>query len=140
MVIIRGAKSVATWQPSCQKDFKNQALAESFWLLLRHFLTIKQFGGSIKEIIAVFLQNGHIFHPFISWYPKKAIQFSFMLYKGTFMLKKCVIFMDIYRHKVTFFMPDFCIFAESFRSNTQAARNSFHFLHLCGWGCWRNWE
>ena len=41
-------------------------------------------------------------------------------------------FVDIYRHKVTFFMPDFCIFAESFRSNTQVARNSFDFLHLWG--------
>ena len=38
---------------------------------------------------------------------------------------------DIYGHRVTFSMPDFCIFTESFRYNTQVARNTFDFLHLC---------
>ena len=28
-------------------------------------------------------------------------------------------------------MPYFCVFAESFRSNTQVAKNGFDFLHLC---------
>ena len=37
---------------------------------------------------------------------------------------------SITRHKVTFFMPHFCVFTESFRSNTQVSRNSFDFLQL----------
>ena len=60
------------WQPSCQKVFKNQALAESFCILLQHFLAINQFSGSVKEIIVVFLQNGHnIVCPFYHDIPKK---------------------------------------------------------------------
>ena len=63
------------WQPGNQvarKFWKNQALAESFWilLLLPHFLDSKQFGESIKEIILVFLANGHIFYPFFNKIPK----------------------------------------------------------------------
>ena len=56
----RGGKSVATWQPSCQKVFKNQDLAESLWILFPHFLTSKQLGGSIKGILRkwdIFLIN-----------------------------------------------------------------------------------
>ena len=47
-----------------RKFLKNQALAESFWILLPHFVAIEQFGGNGKEMILVFLQNGHIFHNF----------------------------------------------------------------------------
>ena len=45
------------WQPGnlvARKILKNEALAESFWILLLHFLTSKQFGESVKE-------NGNIF-------------------------------------------------------------------------------
>ena len=55
------------WQPGnlvARKFLKNQALAESFWILLPHFVAIEQFGGNGKEMILVFLQNGHIFHNF----------------------------------------------------------------------------
>ena len=45
-----------------RKFLKNQALAESFWILFPHFLAVKQFGGNRKGIILVFLQNGHILH------------------------------------------------------------------------------
>ena len=40
----RGAKLAATWQPSCQKPLKNQALAKSCLILL-HFATL----GSILD-------------------------------------------------------------------------------------------
>ena len=60
-ISIRGGKSAATWQPSCQKVFEKQTLAESFWILLLYFLRIKQFSGSVKEIVLGLLQNGHIF-------------------------------------------------------------------------------
>ena len=57
------------WQPGnlvARKFLKNQALAESFWIFLLHFLTSKQFGKSIKEMILVFLENVNIFiHFFI---------------------------------------------------------------------------
>ena len=51
------------WQPGnlvARKFLKNQALAESFWIFLLHFLTSKQFVKSIKEMIPVFLENVHI--------------------------------------------------------------------------------
>ena len=47
-----------------RKFLKNQALAESFWILLPHFITTEQFCGNRKEIILVFLENGHIFYNF----------------------------------------------------------------------------
>ena len=43
-----------------RKFWKDQALAESFWILLPHFLAIKQFDGSIIEIIFVILKIGQI--------------------------------------------------------------------------------
>ena len=55
------------WQPGnlvARKFLKNQALAESFWILLPHFFTSKQFSESIKDMMLVFLENGHIFDPF----------------------------------------------------------------------------
>ena len=41
-----------------RKFLKNQALAESLWILLPHFLPIKQFSSNRK--VLVLLQNGHI--------------------------------------------------------------------------------
>ena len=55
------------WQSDnlfARKFLKNQALAESLWILLLHFLTSKQFGESLKEMMLVFLENSHIFDPF----------------------------------------------------------------------------
>ena len=50
------------WHPGnlfARKVLKNQTLAERFWILLPHFLTIKQFGACAKGMIIVFLQKGH---------------------------------------------------------------------------------
>ena len=69
---------------------KNQTLAESFWILFPHFLVIEQFGGSLKEKIAAFLQNGLIFIHVLQ-YPKKAINSSLMFYQGTFIINEFVI-------------------------------------------------
>ena len=52
----RGGKSVATWQPSCQKVFEETGSDRKF---LDPSLRIKLFGRSVKEIILGFLQNGH---------------------------------------------------------------------------------
>ena len=46
------------WQPGnlvARKFLKNQALAESFWILLLYFLTSKQFSESVKDMLLVFL-------------------------------------------------------------------------------------
>ena len=56
------------WQPGnliARKFLKSKALEKSFWILLQHSLTITQFGGSVKEMIIVLLQNGHTFHTFV---------------------------------------------------------------------------
>ena len=61
------------WQPGnlvARKFLKNQALAESFWILLLYFLTSKQFGESVKDMMLVFLENGYIFDPFFHNIPK----------------------------------------------------------------------
>ena len=61
------------WQPGnlvARKFLKNKALAESLWILFLHFFTSKQFGGSVKEIISLFLGNGHIFDQFFHNIPK----------------------------------------------------------------------
>ena len=55
------------WQPGnlvVRKFLKNQALTESFWILLPHFLTSMQFGENVQEIILVFLEIWHLFDPF----------------------------------------------------------------------------
>ena len=55
------------WQPGnlvARKFFKNQALAESFWILLPHFIATEQLCGNRKGIILVFSENGHIFYNF----------------------------------------------------------------------------
>ena len=60
------------WQPGnlvARKFFKDQALAESFWILLLHFLISKQFGESIRNRLA-FLEIGYIFYPFFHNIPK----------------------------------------------------------------------
>ena len=47
------------WQPGnlvARRILKNEALAESFWINLLHFLTSKQFSESVKEIILVFFK------------------------------------------------------------------------------------
>ena len=47
------------WQPGnlvARKFLKNQALAKSFWILLLYFLTCKQFGDSVKDMMLVFLK------------------------------------------------------------------------------------
>ena len=56
-------KRVATWQPSCQKVFEESGSDRKFWILLPHFFTSRQIRESVKEMISVFLENGHIFHP-----------------------------------------------------------------------------
>ena len=61
------------WQPGnlvARKILKNEALAESFWILLPHFLTSKQFGETVKERILVFLENDHISYLFFDNIPK----------------------------------------------------------------------
>ena len=55
----RGGKSVATWQPSCQKVFEETGSDRKF---LDPSLRIKQFGRSVKEIELGFLQNGNFFN------------------------------------------------------------------------------
>ena len=62
----RGGKSVATWQPGCQKFLMNQAMAESFWNFSPLFLMIKQIHCNIKEIVSVLLKNGHYPWPIFS--------------------------------------------------------------------------
>ena len=47
-----------------RKFLKNKALAESFWILLPHFIAIEQFCGNRKEMTLAFLQNRHIFYNF----------------------------------------------------------------------------
>ena len=82
------------WQPGnlvVRKFLKNQALTESFWILLLHFFTSRQIRGSVKEMISVFLENGHIFHPLFHKIPEKQYKFQFLLYQGTFMFRKYVI-------------------------------------------------
>ena len=68
--ISRGGKSVATWQPSYQKVFEESVFGRNFLILLLHFLISKQFGEKVKEIISVYLENGHIFDPFLNNIPK----------------------------------------------------------------------
>ena len=82
------------WQPGnlvVRKFLKNKALTENFWILLLHFLTSRQIRGSVKEMISVFLENGHIFHPLFHKIPEKQYKFQFLLYQGTFMFRKYVI-------------------------------------------------
>ena len=69
----------------------DQALGESFWILLLHFLTNRQIRGSIKEMISVFLENGHIFDPLFHKIPEKQYKFQFLQSQGTFMFRKSVI-------------------------------------------------
>ena len=54
MTIYDYAEVEKVWQPGnlvARKFLKNQALAESFWILFPHFLTSKQLGRSVKEIM-----------------------------------------------------------------------------------------
>ena len=60
-----------------RKFLKNQALAENFWILLLHFLTIRQIRGSVKEMISAFLENGHILDPLFYKIPESNINFLF---------------------------------------------------------------
>ena len=61
-----------------RKFLKNQALAESFWILLPHFLTSKQFGESLKEIILDLLENGSILDLFFHNIPKIQCKFKLL--------------------------------------------------------------
>ena len=45
------------WRPSFQKVFEESCSCRKFWILLLHFLTSKQFCGSVKEMIEVLLKN-----------------------------------------------------------------------------------
>ena len=60
----QGGKSVATWQPSCQKVFEESGNGRKVLDLFPHFFTSKEF-SRVKEIIEVSLKNGHICHPYI---------------------------------------------------------------------------
>ena len=67
---IRGAKSAATWQPSCQKVFEESGSDRKFLDLLPHFFVIEQFGGRVKEMILILLHNRHFFVSIFSLIPK----------------------------------------------------------------------
>ena len=67
----RGAKSAATWQPSCQKVFEESDSERKFWILFPFSPAIEQFGGRVKEIILILLEKGHIFYPFFHNTTKK---------------------------------------------------------------------
>ena len=79
----------------------NQALAESFWILFAHFLSIKLFRSSIKEIIIVFFFKLHIFYPFFDNIPKQQLKLESVLYQGTFIRESvCVREREIFIHQL----------------------------------------
>ena len=84
-------KRVATWQPSCQKVFEESGSDRKFLDPSPELFTSRQIRGSVKEMISVFLENGHIFHPLFHKIPEKQYKFQFLLYQGTFVLRKYVI-------------------------------------------------
>ena len=51
-------------QPCCQKVFEESGSGKFFFNPSLDFLAIKKFGGSVKEMIEVFLQNGQLFYPY----------------------------------------------------------------------------
>ena len=68
-----GAQMEKVRQPGnliAKKFLKNQALAESFWILFPHFLTSKQFDKKRKRNYISIFRNGHIFDPFLHKIPK----------------------------------------------------------------------
>ena len=80
-----------------RKFLKNQALAESFLIFLLHFLTSKQFGKSVKEMILVFLENGFISYPFFHNIPKMRWKFRLLHF---FMGRRYVILWTLSSFKI----------------------------------------
>ena len=55
------------WQPGnlvARKFWKNKALAESFWILFLHFLTIMQFNENVKEMILASFRKWSFYYPY----------------------------------------------------------------------------
>ena len=64
-------------RPPARKFLKNHDLAENLRTFFIHFLMIKQFGDSVKEIILELLPNEHISVPFfIISHKSNKIQFD----------------------------------------------------------------
>ena len=53
------------------RKFEESVSGTKLWDPSPAILKIKQLGNSVKEMILVFLQNGHIFYPFVPNIPKK---------------------------------------------------------------------
>ena len=51
-------------QPRCQKVFEEFGSGKFFLNPSLDFLAIKKFGGSVKAMKEVFLQNGQLFYPY----------------------------------------------------------------------------
>ena len=77
-----------------RKFLKKQTLTESFLILLQHFLGIKQFCGSVKEITLGFLQNGHILNQFIYNIPKLMLRQVILWTKRTLFLCRTPMFLQ----------------------------------------------
>ena len=105
VLAFRGGKSVAIWQPSCQKVFEE------------------------SERLFVFLETGHVFYPFFQNITKKHLRFKLNVFEGTFIFRKHVILWTLSNPKIHLWTK-INFFHESFRSNPLVTRNTFDFFHL----------